>query len=362
MVRASKNRPLAFLAIPSITGSGSLTESASLGATVLSSVPSSLVGLLTPAAGTSYGVGLQPSLSKSFTFTQSVMDNADFQKSLLVPIRLETVDYLSRGHVNRELLYSLTLGSIEIEGATRLAGFYDNYPDSNTYPQFQALLRYLLDLGLNTEVVLTKSKVGPLMPEAVKYADVFRYLDAKDKQRLQLEEIQTKTGAVRYQLMQTEPLTRLCFSDESRASEVMRDFGHTMLCGPLGRKIQMTKGEKPRVTAITFTTRSTSNLFDYLGSILRKQLADPGNTPSIRGIPEEVEAHDDKTLAGAIFVVKKNIPQTKPLASIQYEDDQYAVPIKNNGYTSYVVNLMAQLMALSRVPGAIPPSPAIVIK
>jgi hypothetical protein len=43
VVRASKHRPVSFLAIPSITGSGSLTEAGTIGANVLSNVPSSSV-------------------------------------------------------------------------------------------------------------------------------------------------------------------------------------------------------------------------------------------------------------------------------------------------------------------------------
>lgn len=362
VVRASKHRPVSFLAIPSITGSGSLTEAGNIGASVLSNVPSSLLGLFTPGIGTNYGLSLQPSLSKSFTFTQSAMDNAEFQKAMLLPIRLETIDYFNRGHLSRELLYSLTLSSIEIEGSTSLAGFYDNYPDSKTYPAFQALLRHLVDLGLGTEIVLTKSKVGPLMPENVPYKDILQYVDVKEKYRLQLEEIQTKGGVARYQLMQTEPIARLCFSDESRATEVMSDFGHEMLCSALSRKVQAPKGAKPRITTITFNTRSTRNLFDYLGSIVRKQLANPDSPPSIRGLPEEIEQHGDRKHESLIFVVKKNTPQIKPVASIRYEDDLYSIPAENNGYTAYVVDLMSQLMSLSRVPGAIPPSPAIVIR
>ena len=95
---------------------------------------------------------------------------------------------------------------------------------------------------------------------------------------------------------------------------------------------------------------------------MRKQLANPDSPPSIRGLPAEIEQHGDRKHESLIFVVKKNTPQIKPVASISYEDDLYSIPAENNGYTSYVVDLMSQLMSLSRVPGAIPPSPAIVIR
>lgn len=366
IVRASKNRPISFLAIPSITGSGSVNEGATAGANVFSNLPSSVFGLLSPGAGTNYGASVQASLSKTFTFTQSSMDNSEFTRMMLTPISLETIEYLSKGHVDKELLYSLAIGSINIEGPTRFAGFYDNYPDSKSYPAFQALLHHLIDLGLTTEVVITKSKVGPVMPDILLNAEIFRYLDAKERQKLELKEVQTPDGTKSHQLMQTQMEVRLCFSKESRVNDVTLEFDQAMLCNSVFRRTHSQRSKiktnKSEGASIGFNIRSTRNLFDYLGAIVRKQLVEPDAIPSLKGMGQEVAIQTDAKFQNAIFVVQKNPSVTKALAKIHYEDDLYIVPAENHGYTSYVVDLVSQLMALNRIPGAIPTPPAIVIK
>jgi len=370
VVRASQYRPLSFLAIPSITGTGSLHETAGLGANILSAIPGSVTGFLSAGAGTYYTGGIEATLGKSFTFTQSSMDNAEFSKKILTPISIETINYLNNRHINKELLFSLTLSSIEIKHPNQDPVIYNNYPDSRSYGVFQDQLSRLIKLGLSTQLLEKKEPVGPLMPEVFRDKEILDFLDAKSKYRLSLEKVSSKNG-VYFQVYQTMERANLCFMKNEYAQEVKAEFGDQFFCfnhfGEYDKKSQYIALNESTTrdndkTLIRFVSRSTHEIFDYLGAILRAQVNTPENNP---GITRKTSAANNLAYQDGkmpIFVIEKNNTQSKKLAIITYNDETYSIPDENNGYSTLVINILSQLLALSRVPGSIPPSPAILIK
>lgn len=370
VVRASQNRPLSFLAIPSITGSGSISETAGLSANILSAVPSTVGGFLTPGAGTYYGGGFEATLGRSFTFTQSSMDNSEFIKKIMTPISLETIDYLNKRHINKELLFSLTLSSIEIMRPGQDAVVYNNYPDSKSYVEFQQQLSKLIKLGLSTQTMERKEAVGPLMPEVFRDKEVLDYFEAQNKHKISLEKVSTKNG-VYFQVFQTREMANICFAKNEEAQAVEEEFGDKFFCfnhfGQYDKKSHYIALNESTIkdnqkTLIRFVSRSTSEIFDYLGSIVRMQINNPDKNPTInRTVSAENQSNVVKEKT-PIFVIEKNNTRSKKLAIISYNDDIYSIPDENNGYSPLVVNIIAQLLALSRVPGAIPQSPAVLIR
>lgn len=370
VVRASQNRPLSFLAIPSITGTGSINETAGVSANILSAIPGSVSGFLSAGAGTYYAGGAEATLGRSFTFTQSSMDNEEFSKKILTPISIETINYLNNRHINKELLFSLTLSSIEIKRPNQTPVSYNNYPDSRSYGEFQAELSRLIKLGLSSQLLEKKEPVGPLLPETFRDREILNYLDAKSKYKLSLEKVTTKQG-VHFQVFQTTERANLCFNRNEHADVVAAEFGEQFFCfnhfGEYDKKAPYIALNESTIrdnhkTLIRFVSRSTHDIFDYLGALLRAQLNNPENTPAIaRKIPvsSDLNAQIEKT---PIFVVEKNNTRSKKLAIISYNDETYSIPDENNGHSALVVNILSQLLALSRVPGSIPPSPAILIK
>ena len=368
VVRASQNRPLSFLAIPSITGSGSISETGGISANVLSAVPSTVGGFLSAGAGTYYGGGYEATLGRSFTFTQSSMDNAEFSKKIMTPISLETINYLNNRHINKELLFSLTLSSIEIKRPGQDPVVYNNYPDSKSYAEFRQQLSRLVKLGLSTQAMEKKETVGPLMPEVFRDKEVLDFFEAKTKHRLTLEKVSTKNG-VYFQVFQTREIANICFTKNDEAHAVAEEFGDKFFCfnhfGEYDKKSNYIALNESTVkdnqkTLIRFVTRSTSEIFDYLGSILRTQINNPDKNPTIsRNTSAAGNSAEEKT---PIFVIEKNNTLSKKLAVISYNDDTYSIPDENNGYSPLVVNIIAQLLALSRVPGSIPQSPAVLIR
>ena len=370
VVRASQNRPLSFLAIPSITGSGSISETAGVSANVLSALPSTVGGFLSAGAGTYYGGGFEATLGRSFTFTQSSMDNAEFSKKIMTPISLETINYLNNRHINKELLFSLTLSSIEIKRPGEDPVVYNNYPDSKSYAQFQQQLSRLIKLGLSTQAMEKKEAVGPLMPEVFRDKEVLDYFEAQSKHRLSLEKVSTKHG-VFFQVFQTREIANICFAKNEQAPAVAEEFGDKFFCfnhfGEYDKKshyiaLNESTSKDNQKTLIRFVSRSTSEIFDYLGSILRTQLNNPDKNPTISRTVNPGDQSGEGQEKTPIFVIEKNNTRSKKLAIITYNDDTYSIPDENNGYSPLVVNIIAQLLALSRVPGAIPQSPAVLIR
>jgi hypothetical protein len=64
----------------------------------------------------------------------------------------------------------------------------------------------------------------------------------------------------------------------------------------------------------------------------------------------------------ALLLVNQNA-SGKTFASMNSLDGiSYSIPQENNGYSTLVINLLAQFQTLAKSPGSIPSSPAVLIK
>ena len=119
IVRSSKEMPLSFIDIPSVIGTGNITETAGLSGLIYSASPGSGLSGVFSAAGSNVAASytypsLSLSLGRSFNFTQSSLANAQFQKEFLSIIPIETINFFARHHIPPELIFSLTIDSIEV--------------------------------------------------------------------------------------------------------------------------------------------------------------------------------------------------------------------------------------------------------
>lgn len=81
IVRASNERPLSFLDIPSINGSGSVTTSPSISGSMNGFIGGLAGG---PAGIASISPSLNLSFGNSFNFSQSSLDNATFLRGFFI--------------------------------------------------------------------------------------------------------------------------------------------------------------------------------------------------------------------------------------------------------------------------------------
>jgi hypothetical protein len=374
VIRSSKQLPLSFLTIPSITGSGSIAQSAGIDATVVSTIPGTAGGFLSAGAGTFYSPSLGISLSRGFTFTQSSLDNAAFQKSFMSQIPLVAVNALRQANDdNRELIYSLVLDSIVIVSPDGKTSRLKNHPQEPQFPEFQHKLNELVSLGLSTELLDSREAIGPTMSASQVNDIIFKYLDVKDDKRLSLEDVTQKGEKQKtYQMYQNMKTARFCFVNGQHAEAVKQKYGDDLFCqDTLDTVSTLPPLQEQNVSAnknqyeLGFNIRSTLAVFNYLGNVVKvqtqakeprlvmlKSASGPSGKDALKTFSEE-----------PLLVVQKNRSGLgKIYAEIDYEGDTYTIPAENAGHSSQVMSLLYGFVGLNKVPGAIPQSPAVLIK
>lgn len=319
IVRASEERPLSFLDIPSINGSGNVSQSHSAGVSLGGlSVNSSFGALVSasPSASVSFGT--------AFNFTQSSLDNATFWTGFLTKAQPKGIAYFRNAHVPKEVLFALAIESIELERVDGSSKNYFNSPLEPDFDQFIAVFYDLLNEGL--DIVAVQDSRPP-------------------------------TGGANQSGQPQQPVLKLCLTmkDVNR-----RTFSANMYCDNADNPL-LTDHEKKNAL-IRF--RSPKHMFSYLGDVLRAQ-----------NLPEPVEVTLKPTEGTRnrkvgesnrynLFVVQKNpgvMTDAYAVAEGAYGDG-YVIPRENNGYTPVVIDVMSQLIVLNKIAGSIPQQPAVLVR
>lgn len=372
IVRASKGLPLSFLDIPSVVGTGSLTETAGFGAFLYSASPGSVTGFFSPTSAAAFSSYSNPSVGftvgRSFNFTLSSLQNADFEKGFLEKIPLNTVNFFTSDHVSTEVLFTLLVDRFAFIAPDGKKVELINAPYSQNYPEFQTQLRNLIDGGLTTELINTPIKVGPaLSASEVANGRIFDQYASLLGKGITLQDA-SSGGQKQYQLVQALPTVRFCFQQTPYQSKVIEVFGDGMLCAnplnPVKKKVDNKGLNDAKLSPLSISLRSTKEVFQFLG-----QVAEAQNLPSpimvnLRKINQgsDLKTKGEWSLIPLLVVKKGSGYGTKSLASVTHGDNEYYIPDSDYGYSIYVINLLSQLLNIIKIPGAIPPSPAVLIK
>lgn len=372
VVRSSKSLPLNFMTIPSITGSGSVAETAGIAANVVSAVPATAGGFLSAATGTYYSPSLGIVLNRSFTFTQSSMDNAAFQKAFMSEISLATINAASTLSMGkRELVYSMVIDRLTIVGPDGGVKRLENNPLAADYGEFQNKLHELIEMGFTTELLQHYEPVGtPMTPSQVNDT-VFKYLDVKEDKRLIMrQETDPQTRKKTFQMYQRSQEARFCFDRTASATYVSQTFGNELLCHERldtsiedSYKTKTTDNRPKNQYDLGITIRSTAKVFAYLGNIVKAQNSSNPQIPMLWSTETNQQG-----VAGApqknvpILLVNKNKSNGRSFAEIDYEGDTYFIPAEDSGTSTQVMSLLTGFVALNKVPGSLPQSPTVLIK
>lgn len=367
IVRASKSMPLGFLDIPSVIGTGSVSTSAGLSASIFSANPASVTGLFsagTAVAGTasSYSPSTSLSLNRSFNFTQSSLDNAQFMRGFLTELTPDTIHFFTKRHIPTELLYTMVIESIEAVRPDGEKQVYDNNPLLPSYPEFQQLLYGLIDLGLSSETVIQKINFGPPMDGAELYKTIAPIVNlSKDGFLLETVKID---GKDRYQITKTLPVARICFKQNKFSATVESLYSGSIFCAAPGvtpnSNAAKLKGTNDKKTTLIINIRSTRNVFDFLGQVLNAQLnqKDP-YVVMLRPTGPYTQGAD---VSLPMLKILKDSGNSPASAAITYDGNSYAIPKNEAGYSNMVLDILSQLLTLNKIPGSIPASPAVLIR
>lgn len=381
IVRVSQNMPMSFLDIPSVVGSGTVTQNANLNAQIFSSNPASFPGYfsagntLNDSSNSAAGLGL--SVNNSFSFTQSSLDNSSFMTSFYREIPLDVLDFRGTERLRpRSIDYLLIIDSIE--GVNQDQSVHlrvENDPLSKEYDHFQSVFRIMMELGLRVEKIAKKTPIGAPIESAKSNPSTFgdAVIDGVAKGSLSIDEVKVGNKTY-YQLNKSEIISRLCVN-KFRAKQLVGNL--------LSPKTYCANSEKlpeslesftylewlnkhyPNISnlELTFKLRSTGNVFDFLGNVLVAQSMYPDReiliTPSRTDLQTTFALYNKPT---SLFKIYRNQPEIEAATKVNYKGNIYSIAANDDSHSKIVLEYISTLLTFSKVPGSIPQSPAVIIR
>ena len=361
IIRASNERPLSFLDIPSINGSGTVSFSTGLGP--------SMNGFIGGLAGGPLGISslsptLSPSFGNGFNFSQSSLDNATFLQGFLSQIPIGTAKFFISDNIPREVMFSLVIASIEIKQADGKSTRYINNPLLPEHPAFQAELYKLLSYGLTVDQVKEEAKKisSPALGRTANYSQPSMPSPYQSPGGYGgYGGYGGSSGAYggMYGQIQPQPQFKVCVDENKFANFVKEEFSSDIFCKA---SLNASKNKSSK-SELILTVRSPNTVFEYLGQVVSAQNKEnpyivtlpPSGTTQARKIGQENQY--------ALLIVRKNDPSNRNFARVKnIDDDVHSIPANDNGYSPMVLKIISQLLSLNKVPGSIPASPGILLR
>jgi hypothetical protein len=364
IIRSAHARPLSFLDIPNINGSGSvgISPSAALsfngGALPANALSNNIMGGL---ASISPNIGLN--LGKSVNFSQASLDNAVFWKGFLTTLPPETLNYFMENNIPPEVIYTMIIDQIKIQTPDGVIHTYDNNPLLDTHSVFQRQLNQLIRNGLIPRYVITSTKIGNVISEArlrKMYGENYRHVLSKDK--LSLVQVGAESEK-RFQIISTAPGIKFCLKRNPYVN-FEKDITRSDFCQAAPITEDEVQESSTKGTRLYLKVRSTSGVYAYLGNVMNAQLQPK---PYLVSVPP-ASLGDDPVLSDpnkyALLVVKMNTKEDRPFA---YVDDSlsgssYLIPQMDSGYSRRTIQILSALQTLQKIPGSISPSPSVLIR
>ena len=359
VMRASGNMPLLFTGVQVVRGNGSISSGITLGGSASNSSTSQLGTQSIYSVGTTLLPSASLQVSDGFNFDVAVLDTSEFYQGLLTPISVDTFHhYVSQG-LPAELLLHLLVEHLTItENGVRTT--HANLPGTPGHASFRANLSFLLKAGISTETVVSRMPVGPILRDN-ELKDV-RALAAGTQGGLVLDPV---PGG--YRLVRFAKFSRFCFMAAARDAPTVPQ---STLCATSPQRRGPHEATQPLHASrgdletgnftIQIQTRSTRNLFSYLGSVVRGQ-TEAGVPPLALESPEGL-AFDTLGKGHVLFRVVKNDPRPDDIASVDYRGALYSVPNDQQGHSATVMSLMVQLLSLSKSVNSVPNTGTVVVR
>jgi len=370
IVRASKSMPVSFLDMPSVTGSGSVNNQLQVGPSIYGVAPgSSLAGFFTPAAGSGVSAGVSLAVNNGFNFTQSSLDNSSFMVSFLSDLKPAALASLSNSQAaTRDVLFSLAIESIEgqdPQGKTLIKLFNDPY--SPKFVEFQRTLFNLVRAGITVEQTQSMMPVSAPMDGDTVNRNLQGIAAATSIPGTALVPVKLAGGRDGFQVMRMMPPdARICLQQQAADQQLSFRVAQSAYCKSSKVVGSAIDKSKPEVTLI-IKLRSVRNVFEFLGALVNIQNGPDGRMITVvdsEKIPANSTIEEILAKSKPLFIVKKGTVANDSLMSIVYQGTSYSVPRddKNETYTNQVLVMLSQMLTLTKVPGSIPLSPAVLIR
>jgi hypothetical protein len=373
VVRSSKNMPLSFLDIPSVIGTGSVLSTAGV-TSYQAGVPSSSL----PPTSTTANVGL--AVNNGFTFTQASLDNAQFMQSFLKEIPLSVLGLKGTERLlPRAVSYTLLIESIELRSDNSLVHRFNNDPLDPNYQEFQNLLYLLIEVGLTAENKKIKTPLGPPIDKRLLTKSLDSWgsstVDNLAKGVISFEKVNANNSDA-YQLVRKDFRPRVCVN-EALAKELLGNLLSSEAYCTDSPKFPKTDFNYPNIIKsfrehypnaknmeLVIGIRSPGNVFDFLGAVLNAQLMNDGSKmvmikPSLSVFDSYNERYKN---AQPLFKIYKDQSVINPVATVKYKGVTYSIADDDDSYSKDVMVFMSTLVTIAKIPGAIPSSPAVIVR
>jgi len=364
IVRSVNGRPLSFLDIPSINGSGSVALSPSAssifngGANPVNAVGSNILGGL---ASISPNLGL--TVGKSVNVSQSSLDNSVFWRGFLTTLPQESLGFFTHNHFPRELLYSLILDEIQIQTPDGVVHTYVNNPLDENHPEFQRQMYELIRNGLTPQFVITSTKVGGVISESrLQQMYGLKYRQVLEKDSLSLIQIGPES-ARNFQILSTDPGYKFCLNKSSYVN-FAKDIARSDYCQVAPLSANQVQGNSPKGSRLFLKIRSTSSIYAYLGRVV---IAQNQSKPYLVSIPP-INAMNSAVMQGpaqfAVLIVKEDAKDNRPFTYINdyLSGVTYLIPGQDAGYSRQTIEILSAFQTLLKDPGSVPTSPSVQIR
>lgn len=365
ILRSADKRPVSFLDMPTINGSGSIGITPSVSALFTGgAIPYNASYNVIQGGLSAATPSTSMTLNNTFNFTQSSLDNAVFWKGYLNELPVETLKYFEHNHIPKEVFLSLVVDEIQIVQPNGKTQTFINNPLRSDYPEFLKQLYSLINEGLGATLIPSAEEIGP--PISIgdfkpKFAE--KGLEFLKESGITLRKV---AGPQKYmfQPIRMAQQFKLCVTENKYENYITQQYAKGLYCQEtlfeLMHKQDPSKKNQP---TLNVKLRSTNNVFEFLGQVVRAQLAEK---PYLVTLPPTATTFNDNKgnlNRYALFVVDKDKPTKKPFSSIEGLDgDVYSIPSENHGYSSLSIKLLSQLMSLQKIPGSIPSSPSVLLK
>jgi len=355
LVRASKGMPLSFMDIPNIIGSGSVQTSPAL------------IRNLANFGGATTGINesLVFNLNRMFGFTQGSLDNADFQRTFVTILPLETVNFFQDRGVSNELLLSLVIDRADVRLADGTEFTLINDPNHPTFAEFQTGLRLYVSAGFRTEISMSLAPVGPPLTrgELTGQGGIANLVPLLPSGAV-FQPAGEINGVAAFQTFISVPTARFCFQNMSgKFREIKEVFGKQMRCGSIfgpseTQDASQNEGDQEPTgkSTLAITLRSPRDVFVYLGKLIALQRKDPTKIVKI------ADPTDPEKLVPLLQIRMGTVSESDEVATTEYAGETYSISRGDPGFSSAAFNLATQFFRTSKTSNAIPKSPAILVR
>lgn len=269
-------------------------------------------------------------------FDVSTQDNQEFYRGYIAPISTNSLAFMLRQDYAPELILSLFLESVQIQGPNGTERFSNNPSNVADFQRFQDAVNRLVDQGIAMESAFLVSRYGPEL-ELEQAPSIDQLISAR-KENLAV----TARGNNRYQLTESVESARFCFFNPREALfklarcklESRKEFhlGDSDFFGSVsgGRVYFEAKG----IGKVELHTRSLAEVFDYLGECMREQ-EEQGQLLTVRtadGPQPIIRVHKGMTMEAVVRT--------------EFAGNQYWIPKgPSGGQSGAVLSMVSQLLA-----------------